>query len=102
MRRSSGEPEVLRPGVEEAEEDRRGGEPAAETARDDTGLPGQLLYRVPEVMAILRLGRSTVYQLLRSGRLESVHEGSARRIPASAVLEYVELLKREASEGKAR
>jgi excisionase family DNA binding protein len=55
------------------------------------------LYRVPEAMRILSLRRSTIYELIRSGRLRSVREGRARLIPASAIAEYVALLKNEAS-----
>jgi excisionase family DNA binding protein len=56
------------------------------------------LYRVPEAMRILSLRRSTIYELLRSGRLRSVREGRARLIPASAIAEYVTLLKNEAQQ----
>lgn len=54
------------------------------------------LYRVPEAMRILSLRRSTIYELIRSGRLRSVREGRARLIPASALAEYVALLENEA------
>ena len=54
------------------------------------------LYSVPEAMVLLSLKRSTIYELLRAGRLRSVKEGSARRIPASALTEYVALLETEA------
>jgi excisionase family DNA binding protein len=54
------------------------------------------LYRVPEAMALLSLGRSTIYELIRSGRLRSVTEGRTRLIPASAIADYVALLEREA------
>lgn len=43
------------------------------------------LLTVPEVMARLRLGRSTVYDLIRSRRLVSLTIGRARRIPAASV-----------------
>jgi excisionase family DNA binding protein len=56
------------------------------------------LYRVPEAMRILSLRRSTIYELIRSGRLRSVREGRARLIPASAIAEYVALLKNEAQQ----
>lgn len=36
------------------------------------------------------------YELIRSGRLGSVKQGRARRIPASAIRDYIALLKREA------
>jgi excisionase family DNA binding protein len=54
------------------------------------------LYDVPEVMALLSLSRTVIYELLRPGRLRSVKEGRARRIPASAINEYVALLEAEA------
>ncbi|NMH78641.1 excisionase family DNA-binding protein [Pseudonocardia xinjiangensis] len=54
------------------------------------------LYRVSEAMDLLSLGRSVIYELLRSGRLRSVREGRTRLIPASAITEYVALLEREA------
>ena len=36
-----------------------------------------------------------MYELLRSGRLRSVGRGRGRRITASALLEYVDLLEHE-------
>jgi excisionase family DNA binding protein len=54
------------------------------------------LYRVIEVMALLSLSRSVLYEELRSGRLRSVHVGRTRLIPATAITEYVALLEREA------
>lgn len=47
------------------------------------------LLTVPEVMALLRVGRSTVYELIRSRRLPSLTIGRLRRIPASAVRDYI-------------
>ena len=71
----------------------------------DPGMPGnaaeageERLYRVPDALRLLRLSRSTIYRLLRSERLQSVHEGRSRLIPASAIAEYVALLKSEAQE----
>lgn len=58
--------------------------------------PDQQLYTVKEAMLILRLSRSVIYELLRSGRLRSVKEGSSRRISAAAIADYVALLEREA------
>ena len=57
----------------------------------------QLLYRIPEVMEMLSMSRSVVFEQLRNGGLRSVRQGRARRIPASAVLDYVDLLEREAA-----
>ena len=57
----------------------------------------RLLYRVPEAMAVLSLSRTVIYELLRSGRLRSVHEGRTRLIPAEALRDYVAQLVREAA-----
>ncbi|MFV5991393.1 helix-turn-helix domain-containing protein [Streptomyces sp. NPDC056231] len=47
------------------------------------------LLTVPEVMARLKLGRSTVYDLIRSRRLTSITIGRSRRIPAYAVRDFI-------------
>ena len=48
--------------------------------------------RVPDAMKVLSLGRSTIYELIRSGRLRSCTEGNARLIPVDAIIEYKTLL----------
>ncbi|GEK00967.1 helix-turn-helix domain-containing protein [Streptomyces sp. 1-11] len=47
------------------------------------------LLTVPEVMARLRLGRSTVYDLIRSRRLVSIPVGRSRRVPADALRDFI-------------
>ncbi|MFE1858865.1 helix-turn-helix domain-containing protein [Streptomyces anandii] len=47
------------------------------------------LLTVPEVMTRLKLGRSKVYDLIRSHRLVSIKIDGARRIPADAVKDFV-------------
>ncbi|MCX5184362.1 helix-turn-helix domain-containing protein [Streptomyces sp. NBC_00268] len=47
------------------------------------------LLTVPDVMAQLKLGRSKVYDLIRSRRLVSIKIDGARRIPADAILDFV-------------
>jgi excisionase family DNA binding protein len=54
------------------------------------------LYDVPEVMVMLHLSRTVIYELIRSGRLRSVKEGRARRIPVAAIRDYIALLEDEA------
>ena len=44
---------------------------------------------VPEAMAALKLSRSKVYDLLRSGVLPSYTEGRARRIPLDSLHTYM-------------
>jgi excisionase family DNA binding protein len=56
------------------------------------------LYRVTDVMRMLSMSRSVIYEQLRSGRLRSVRQGRSRRIPAAAIAEYVALLEREAEQ----
>ncbi|WP_214415632.1 helix-turn-helix domain-containing protein [Sphaerisporangium fuscum] len=64
-----------------------------------TNVPDEIqLYRIPDAMKVLRLGRTAIYELIRSGRLRSVREGRARLIPATAIRDYVALLEREAQE----
>jgi excisionase family DNA binding protein len=56
------------------------------------------LYEVRDVMRMLRLSRTVVYELIRSGRLRSVKQGRTRRIPATAIREYIALLESEAEQ----
>lgn len=56
-----------------------------------------LLYRPVDAARALNLSRSTVFDLMRAGRIRSVKEGRIRLIPASAIREYVSLLESEAA-----
>jgi excisionase family DNA binding protein len=59
------------------------------------------LYKVPEVIQMLKMSRTVIFKQLRDGRLRSVRQGRARLIPASAVAEYIALLEREEAERNA-
>lgn len=48
-----------------------------------------MLYRVDEAATALRLSRSLVYELIRSGRLRTVKQGRRRLVPVSALNEYI-------------
>lgn len=48
------------------------------------------LLTVPEVMARLKIGRSTVYDLIRSRRLPSITIGRARRVPVAALRDFID------------
>ncbi len=61
-------------------------------------MPAALLYTIPEVMTLLRLGKTQVFDELRRGRIRSVKVGRARRVPAQCLSEFVALLMREAEE----
>lgn len=58
----------------------------------------KLLYRPKEACAVLGIGRDKLYDLMRSGRLESHKDGGARLITAAALQAYVELLQSETAE----
>lgn len=58
-------------------------------AADPTAPHEHLLLTIPDVMAQLQLGRSTVYDLIRTRRLPSVTIGRSRRVPAAAVRTFV-------------
>jgi excisionase family DNA binding protein len=60
--------------------------------------PMLALYRVTDVMRMLKISRTVIYEQLRSGRLRSVHQGRTRLIPASAIRDYIALLEKEAEE----
>ena len=61
-----------------------------------------LFYRIPEVMTLLAMSRSVLFEQLRTGRLGSVRQGRSRRIPVAAILDYIDLLEREAAAEAAR
>ncbi|MEW1696553.1 helix-turn-helix domain-containing protein [Streptomyces sp. NPDC091278] len=47
------------------------------------------LLTVPEVMTRLKVGRTKVYDLIRTRRLVSIKVDGCRRIPASAVWDFI-------------
>ncbi|QIP85604.1 helix-turn-helix domain-containing protein [Streptomyces sp. Tu 2975] len=47
------------------------------------------LLTVPEVMARLKIGRTAVYDLIRTHRLPSLTIGRSRRIPADALRAFL-------------
>lgn len=59
--------------------------------------PAMRLYRVRQAMELLSISRSTLYTLIDSGALRSVRVGRARRIPGTAIADYIARLEQEAS-----
>lgn len=55
----------------------------------------RILLSVPEAAYELGLGRTRVYELMRDGTLESVHVGRLRKIPATALVDFVERCRRQ-------
>lgn len=54
-----------------------------------------LLVRPEDAADALGVGRTKVYELMRSGALRSVKVGGLRRIPAAALAEFVAQLEEE-------
>lgn len=48
------------------------------------------LMSIEEVREALRIGRSTVYNLVRSGKIRYFKIGSVIRIPKNCLLDYIE------------
>jgi excisionase family DNA binding protein len=66
---------------------------AAVPGHADDGPPDGLLLTVEEAARRLRIGRTLVYRLIESGKLESVTVGRLRRVPAECLIEYVAALR---------
>lgn len=49
----------------------------------------QLLYTTSQAAEMLSIGRTSLYELINSGRLQSVKIGACRRVPAIAISDYV-------------
>ena len=60
------------------------------------GLP-VLLLRPEDAARALGVGRTKVYELMRSGALRSVRVGGLRRVPVAALNEFVTRLEEEAA-----
>lgn len=56
--------------------------------------PRLVLLTVEEAAVCLRIGRTTCFNLIRTGALESVTIGHLRRIPVAALPEFVARLRR--------
>jgi excisionase family DNA binding protein len=63
--------------------------PLPAAATDSQVVRDSELLTVPEVMAQLKVGRSAVYDLLRTRQLLSITLGRARRIPAHALSNFI-------------
>jgi len=52
-----------------------------------------VLLSIDETAQSLRIGRSMVWQLVKTGELRSVKIGASRRIPVAAIAEYANSLR---------
>lgn len=62
----------------------------------------KLLVKPEEASELMGVSRSTIYELMRSGELDSVLIRSSRRIPVAAIERYIERLLNDANEGERR
>ncbi len=58
-------------------------------------MPEQMLLTPERAADQLDIGRTTVYGLIATGELDSVKIGRSRRIPAEALVAYVERLRNQ-------
>ena len=66
----------------------------------ETRLP--MLFSVEEVADILHIGRSTVFKLIKDGKIQSIKLGRSRRIPIDAMQDYVDDLIGESNLSRSR
>lgn len=57
-------------------------------SRENAVIP-PVLYRVDEAAEALRISRSVIYELIRSGQLRTVKVGRRRLVPVQALDDYV-------------
>jgi excisionase family DNA binding protein len=57
----------------------------------------KVLCSVPDLAAMLSIGRTAAWELVRSREIRSVKIGRTRRVPLSAIHEYLERLLEEES-----
>lgn len=73
------------------------GKPHGRTPMNDKPAVPAVLYRVDEAAEALRLSRSSIYELIRSGQLKTVKHGSRRLVPVEALDDFVRALAQAAS-----
>jgi excisionase family DNA binding protein len=65
------------------------------TAHGDAPAVALVLLRPEQAAEALSIGRTAVFGLIRSGRLRSIKIGGLRRVPATALAEFVRHLEEE-------
>ena len=59
---------------------------------DTAGYEVRLLCTVPEAASALRLSRSVLYELIRSGQLRTIKQGRRRLVSIRALDEYIAVM----------
>jgi hypothetical protein len=62
-----------------------------------TAVAETLLYPITDVVSVLSMSRSVIYEQIRAGRLHTVKQGRRRYVTSAGITNYVRLLEREAS-----
>jgi Helix-turn-helix domain len=62
-----------------------------------TAVAQHRLYPIPDVVSVLSMSRSVIYEQIRAGRLKTVKQGRRRYVTTAGITDYVALLEREAS-----
>ncbi len=63
---------------------------AVRSAGNHEGYMGKIFYNVPEVACALGIGRTTVYELMKSGELKSAKIGDRRVISVASVQSFAQ------------
>lgn len=67
-------------------------------ATEESLAPELRLYTIPDLIRMLRLSRSVIYEDIRANKLHVIHRGRSTRATYAAVRAYIAVLERE-SEG---
>lgn len=56
-------------------------------------MPSSLAFKVEEAAQELNISRATMFELIRRNEVESIKIGRSRRVPAEALVAYIERLR---------
>lgn len=60
----------------------------------------KLEYRVPEAVEVSGIGKTTLYELIKQGKIEAVRVGRRRLVLASSLAAYLEGLRAESAKSQ--
>jgi hypothetical protein len=61
-----------------------------------TVIGDRALHSISDAMTLLSMSRTVIYEQIRAGRLQTVHQGRRCYITGAAIDRYIELLESEA------
>ncbi|WP_031470165.1 helix-turn-helix domain-containing protein [Sciscionella sediminilitoris] len=76
-------------------------QPSEPPAPEPPPMPARTLLTVEEAAHQLGIGRTSMYDLVRKGAIESVRIGNLRRIPTEAITAYVQRLTEQQQQNQA-